>query len=328
MIFDVSNVSNYGDILLIVFAALLLIGFLKGFAKGFWKSVVSFLLWIGVIVVVVMFSANIGAQLQTMGLLESLISSFGDSEVSKLLTGLIGPTAYTIIAALAIIIVGAIIIGLLNVIARSLFRKKGFFSRLIGALWGLLFNGVIATVLLVLLSSPLLLKGSDKAVRENQYLAMYQDNVVVKVQEVLEQNNLPSTVDDLVLIALNQDLNEENRTRIGNISELMSDSEAYLNALVNPDNTVNQPKAKEAYKDIVFFAKVVNDMEAGATKDALKAPLEATLKAYTDGLIVGGNQPLATVTVDEADYNAMNSYMDSLSLDEELQSKVNLIFVK
>ena len=59
--FDVSQVTSYSMILLCVFGALLVIGFLKGFLGGFWKSVIKLLLWVALAIAIFKFAPMVGA---------------------------------------------------------------------------------------------------------------------------------------------------------------------------------------------------------------------------------------------------------------------------
>lgn len=327
MFADVSQVPDYGNILLIIMIALVAIGFLKGFFKGFWKSVVSFALWIALIVGIVMFAQPVGEQLATMQFLENIISGFGDSEISAFLQGIIGPTAYVVIAALGMLILGAVIIGLINMIVRSLFRKKSFLSRLLAAIFGAAINAVFATLIFLIASSPLLFNGADVAIQDNEYLMMYQDSVVTPVQEILYDNELPSSVDDLVLIVLKQEPTEENKNSLYNLVEVVKDSEAYLESLVTEGN-LNEVKVKELYSDLVFFCKIANDMDEGVIKGSLKASLMTTLEEFVSSMEISEGVPYGSVTVDAAKYDEMQIYMSDLGFELAFANRINAIFTK
>lgn len=327
MFADVSQVTNYGTILLVIMIALVAIGFLKGFFKGFWKSVVSFALWIALIVGIVMFAKPVGEQLATMKFLENIISGFGDSEISAFLQGIIGPTAYIVVAALGMLILGAIVIGLINMIVRSLFRRKSFISRLLAALVGAVINAVIATLIFIFASSPLLFNGADQVIQENEYLVMYQDSVVTPVQDILADNGLPSSVDDIVLIILKQKPTEENKTSLYNLISIVKDSESYLNSLV-VDGTLDELKVKSLYSDLVFFCKITSDLDEGVIKEGLKSSLKTTLEEFVSSMEVSEGVPYGSVTVDANKYDEMQIYMSDLGFELAFANRINAIFTK
>lgn len=329
---DVSQVTSYGMILLCVFGALLLIGFLKGFLGGFWKSVIKLVLWVALIVATIYFAPVVGAQLATTGFIEGLVSKLGNTDIVNFLTGAIGPELYNIVAGLAMLILGSIIIGLIGMIMKSIFRRKGFFSRLIASIFSLAFNAVIVTILFIISTSPLLFNGAQKHVDNNEILTMYQDKVVEPVQGLLKENQIPSSVEEIVLIAINQEPTEENLNKLFNVITLMTDSDKVLAEVVVKDGSGNitgldQVKAKALYSDLVFAAKIINDMEDGAAKDEFSNKLQTILNDNLSNFIYEGNA-VTTVTVDEADHDAMNVYMASLGFTSNLENIVNKIFVK
>lgn len=329
---DVSQVTSYGMILLCVFGALLVIGFLKGFLGGFWKSVVKFVLWVALIVAIVMFAPAVGGELATTGIVESLLDSLGNTDFKNFIIGTIGDSLYSVLAGIAMLIVGSIIISLISMIAKALFRKKGFFSRLLGAIFSLAFNAVIVTVLFIVSTSPLLFHGAQEHVESNQYLMMYQEYVVKPVQGVLKQNELPSNVEEVVLVSLGEDPTEENTGKLFNVIGLVVDGEEALHAVVEFDpegnpTGLNQEKASALYSDLVFAAKLVDKMSDGSTKDSLNNKLQKTLNDNLSPLIYEGHA-VDTVTVNADDYDAMQVYMASLGFTSNLENTVNKIFVK
>lgn len=329
---DVSQVTNYGMILLCVFGALLVIGFLKGFLGGFWKSVVKFVLWIALIVATIMFAPVVGEELASTGIVENFLDSLGNTSFKDFIIGTIGNDLYAILAGIAMLILGSIIIGLIGMIAKALFKKKGFFSRVFGAIFSTAFNAVIVTILFIVSTSPLLFHGGQEHVDNNQYLKMYQEYVVTPVQGILKENKLPSTVEDAVLVALGEEATDENITKLFNVIGLVVDGEEALHAVVEFDQDgnptgLNQEKASALYGDLVFAAKLIDKMSEGSTKDSLNDKLQTTLNDNLSPLIYEGNA-ISTVTVNAADYDAMQVYMASLGFTSNLENTVNKIFVK
>ena len=90
---------------------------------------------------------------------------------------------------------------------------------------------------------------------------------------------------------------------------------------------VDKQEAKVLYSDIVFGAKIINDMDEGSTKDDLSNMLQGILSENLSQLVHEG-QAVDTVTVDAQDYDAMNVYMANLGFKAELENTVNAIFVK
>ena len=329
---DVSQVTSYSMILLCVFGALLVIGFLKGFLGGFWKSVIKLLLWVALIVAIVMFAPVVGVELASTGIVESLLNLIGNTDFVNFILGTIGPDLYTILAGIAMLILGAIIIGLISMIAKALFRRKGFFSRLLGAIFSTAFNAVIVVILFIISTSPLLFNGGQEHVDSDPYLSMAQEYVVDPVQDILKQNNLPSNVEEVVLIALGEEPTKENTQKLFNVIDIVVDGEEALKKVVVFDGEGNptgldQDKASALYSDLVFAAKLINNMGEGSAKDALNEKLQDTLKDNLSPLIYEGNA-ISTVTVNADDYDEMNVYMASLGFTSNLEDTVNKIFVK
>ena len=196
---DVSQFTSYSTILLVIFGALLILGFLKGVISGFLKTVIKFVLWVVLIIGIVMFAPNIGDALANTQFLENLIAGLGNTE-----------TLYTIVAGLLMLIVGAIVIGIILLILRSIFKKKNALSRILAGICSLAFNMVIVTVLFIISTSPLLFKGAQEHVDNNQVLSTYQEVIVEPVQGILQQNNIPSNVEEIALVALKQEPTQEN----------------------------------------------------------------------------------------------------------------------
>ena len=329
---DVSQVTSYDMILLCVFGALLLIGFLKGLLGGFWKSVIKFALWVALIIAIIKFAPILGAQLATTGIIENLIGMIGNTQIVNFVLGLIGTGAYTILAGLCMLIAGAIVIGLISMITKSLFKKKRFLSRIVAAIFSTAFNAVIVTALFIVASSPLLFKGAQEHINSNQYLVMYQDYVVDPVQDVLTSKGLPSSVEEVTLVALKQAPTQENVAKLGNVITLMTHSKDVLASMFTTDNDgningLNEANAKAVYSDVVFFAKIVNDMEEGTTKEEMSLILQLMLQESLTPLVHEG-VAVATVTVPAAEYDAMNVYMANLGFTSLLEHTVNAVFVK
>ena len=329
---DVSQVTSYDMILLCVFGALLLIGFLKGLLGGFWKSVIKFALWVALIIAIIKFAPILGAQLATTGIIENLIGMIGNTQIVNFVLGLIGTGAYTILAGLCMLIAGAIVIGLISMITKSLFKKKRFLSRIVAAIFSTAFNAVIVTALFIVASSPLLFKGAQEHINDNQYLVMYQDYVVEPVQDVLSSNGLPSSVEEVTLVALKQAPTQENVAKLANVLVLMTDSKTVLSSMFTTDSNgnitgVNQTNAKAVYSDVVFFAKIVNDMEEGSSKEEFSSLIQLMLKESLTPLMHEGNA-VVTVTVPAAEYDAMSTYMANLGFTADLENTVKSIFVK
>ena len=329
---DVSQVTNYDVILLCVFGAILLIGFLKGILGGFWKSVIKLALWIVLIVLIVKFAPVLGTQLATTGILEKLVSMIGDTAIVEFVLGLISETLYISLASSAMLIVGAIIIGLVSMITKSIFKKKRFISRLIAAIFSTAFNAVIVTVLFIVASSPLLFKGAQEHINNNEYLVMYQDNIVVPIQGLLSQKEIPSSVEEITLVALNQEATKDNVEKLGKTIDLLSNPEESLASIVVKDGEgnitgIDQVKATELYSDLVFTLKIVNDLENADAKQALGLILQGTLEENLSGLIYEGHA-VVTVTVNATDYDNMNVYMSNLGFTSTLENTINSIFVK
>lgn len=329
---DVTQVTNYSMILLVVFGALLVIGFLKGFLGGFWKSVIKLILWISLIVAIVMFAPLVGGELASTGVVENLIGMIGDTDLVNFILGTIGPDLYAVLAGLIMLILGSIIIGLVSMIAKAIFKRKGFFSRLIGAIFSTAFNAVIVTILFIVSTSPLLFNGGQAHVNNDPYLSMYQEYVVEPVQGVLTKNKLPSTVEEVVLVSLGEEPNNANTQKLFNVIELVTNSEEVFKSVVEFDGSgnptgLNQDKASALYSDLVFSAKLIDKMAEGAAKDALNEKLQDTLDDALTPFIYEGNA-VDTITVNANDYDAMQVYMASLGFTSNLETKVNKIFVK
>ena len=330
--FDVSQVTSYSMILLCVFGALLVIGFLKGFLGGFWKSVIKLLLWVALAIAIFKFAPMVGAELASTGIVETLIGMLGDSEIVNFILGAIGPDAYVLLAGLAMLILGAIIIGLISMIAKAIFKRKRFFSRLLGAIFSLAFNAVIVTILFIISTSPLLFKGAQEHVDNDPYLSAFKGYVVTPVQEILDENNIPSTVEEIVLISIHQEPTAENVEKLFSVLELMGNPDETLEAVVEKDGSgnvtgLNQAKAADLYSDLVFTAKIINDMDEGSAKDGLNETFQLLLEEKLSSFIYEGT-PIATVNVDDEEYDAMAVYMASLGFESSLEDTVNAIFVK
>ena len=256
----------------------------------------------------------------------------GDSEIVNFILGAIGPDAYVLLAGLAMLILGAIIIGLISMIAKAIFKRKRFFSRLLGAIFSLAFNAVIVTILFIISTSPLLFKGAQEHVDNDPYLSAFKGYVVTPVQEILDENNIPSTVEEIVLISIHQEPTAENVEKLFSVLELMGNPDETLEAVVEKDGSgnvtgLNQAKAADLYSDLVFTAKIINDMDEGSAKDGLNETFQLLLEEKLSSFIYEGT-PIATVNVDDEEYDAMAVYMASLGFESSLEDTVNAIFVK
>ena len=229
------------------------------------------------------------------------------------------------------LIVGAIIVGIILLILRSIFKKKNALSRILAGVCSLAFNMVIVTVLFIISTSPLLFKGAQEHVDNNQILSTYQEVVVEPVQGILQQNNIPSNVEEVTLVALKQEPTQENTEKFFRLLDIMSSGDLSNKIVVKDGNGnitgINETEVKVLYSDIVFGAKIINDLDASSTKDSLSQMLQSILGGNINMLIVEGH-PIATVQVDAAEYDAMNVYMTNLGFDPSLIETVNAIFIK
>lgn len=228
---------------------------------------------------------------------------------------------YMIIGVIAILVVFILVVKLLNLIFKGLFKTKGkSLVKFFGFIYGLIFFFVFSTFLLEVISSPFICKSGDDLIKSSEIVSVYKEKVTDPLQEVLHEQECVSIVEDYFLLKDNSIDSPEDlvaaRESIANVRLLITDKAEYEKTLKNVGGFDNQ-KIENSIEDIHYFVTLVTSdsgFVTGKMAKSFTADFEAWVE-YFDG---------TTPTVSNA--SKVADIADMLECSDEVKTQITTVF--
>jgi len=319
MLIDLTTVD--GLILQIVVAAILLIELLKGIKNGLIVSVLNLAFLCGLIyalitftpVVTEMVSAQFGTTISDM-----ITAAVGDTPIATFITGLISGSLLQVIVGFVLFLVGMLVLKILEYFVKLMFKKKKALDRLLGAVWGLAFGVVFTSLIIIFLGSPILFTNGETYVTGTSYVNQYNEMVVDKIQEQLVANNLPSTVEDLlVTVIVGNNATAEEKVAYAEVlsrAPQIIGTTDYYGEIVDGGGNVNSTNLEAMITDLYTFSEMSAILDNDTVTDSLKTIVDSYLDSFEYDN--GGTPAYYEATVSQAAYDKVIAMGTNLSLDQ------------
>lgn len=319
MLIDLATVD--GLILQIVVGAILLIELLKGIKNGFLVSLLNLAFLCGLIYALITFTPVVTEMVSNQfgtTISDMITAAIGDTPIATFISGLLSGSFLQIIVGFVLFLVGMLVVKILEYFIKLMFKKKKALDRLLGAVWGLAFGVVFTSLIIIFLGSPILFTNGETYVTGTAYVNQYNEMVVDKIQEQLVANNLPSTVEDLLVTVIVGDAAtpEEKVVFADTLSRApqIIGTTDYYGEIVDGGGNINSTNLEAMITDLYVFS----EMTATLGNDTVTSSLATIVNGYLASFEYdnGGTPAYYEATVSQTTYDRVMEMGTNLSLNQ------------
>ncbi len=332
MVIDISKFTgqSYSSIIMLaVLGLILLICIFSCTGKGIIKDLFNLVYLIGLVVMFVFAMPPAMAFLRGFGFIENLQAS-STGIVKTIMDKLPADTVYLVLVIIALLIVYLIVVKILNAIFHGAFKTKG--KRLVkffGFIYSFLFFFIISTVILEVVSSPLILKGGHQLVNDSQYVALYKTKVTDPLQEVLYEQGVISNVDD-ILIAKDTSLDSFSAKQAAHdsfaqVDLFLYDRDAYV-ASLKTNSAFDDEKVVEAANNMCYFVKVAK-LSDGFLNKKMITYMKSEIVNWIACFESSEGVPVKTFSVGSEGSTLLANMSSQLELSDAIKDRINAVFV-
>lgn len=333
MLVDISKITgqSYSSIIVLaVLAIVLLVCVINLTKKGIVKDLFTLVYIVGLVLLFVFAMPPAVSVLQGYAFIENLQST-ATGVLKTIMDKIPATMAYTIIVAIAILIIFAIITKILNAIFSGAFRTKGVrLVKFFGFIYSLLFFFVISTVILEVASSPLLFKGGSELVNASQYVLLYKTKVTDPFQEVLYEQKTFNSVDSILIAADTSISTDEDyyaaHDAFKQVDLFLVDKEDYVTAL-KTDSAFDADKVVDAASNMCYFVKVVN-LKKNFLTEKIVAKMKTEIVDWVACFEDSSGNPVDTFNVGSEGRTALANMSTQLGLTATVVARIDAIFVE